>query len=603
MQTPLFYIKNLSLSFGDSKIFKDISFQIFKSDRVCLIGKNGSGKSTLLKVIAGIMECDKGELYYAPNIKIGYLAQQPMGDENLTIKNYVLKNISLAHGEVVEEKEYLANIIIDKLELNPDEYIKDLSGGKFRRADLARTLVSEPDLLLLDEPTNHLDISSILWLEDFINQYQGAVLVVSHDRSFLKNISNKTIWLDRGELQFNVKGYSDFERWSEEILLREEKEITKLEKELDKENIWLQQGVTARRKRNQQRLSNLYELREKLKSSKERRSLNGKNISLSLEDLKNKAKLVLEMKDVSFSYKEVSKKYILKPFSLDITRGEVIGVIGKNGSGKTTLIKLITGTLSPSSGEIKYGSKLEFSYLDQSRSELNEDHTLWETLCPNGGDTVFIADRSKHVVAYLKDFLFSADQAKAKVSSLSGGERNRLLLAKILTKPGNFLILDEPTNDLDVDTLDMLVEILYEYKGTCLIVSHDRDFLERVVTRTLVIEDGKVNNYYGGYNDYIAEHKKTIKNPKASSINFNSTNDFTKKTSNKLTYKDQRELDLIPGLIDKLMIEIEHLEQMLADESLYAKGPEIFNQASLELVNKKNELEKLENRWLELSLQ
>ena len=603
MQTPLFYIKNLSLSFGDSKIFKDISFQIFKSDRVCLIGKNGSGKSTLLKVIAGIMECDKGELYYAPNIKTGYLAQQPMGDENLTIKNYVLKNISLAHGEVVEEKEYLANIIIDKLELNPDEYIKDLSGGKFRRADLARTLVSEPDLLLLDEPTNHLDISSILWLEDFINQYQGAVLVVSHDRSFLKNISNKTIWLDRGELQFNVKGYSDFERWSEEILLREEREITKLEKELDKENIWLQQGVTARRKRNQQRLGNLYELREKLKSSKERRSLNGKNISLSLEDPKNKAKLVLEMKDVSFSYDELTKKYILKPFSLDITRGEVIGVIGKNGSGKTTLIKLITGTLCPSSGEIKYGSKLEFSYLDQSRSELNEDHTLWETLCPNGGDTVFIADRSKHVVAYLKDFLFSADQAKAKVSSLSGGERNRLLLAKILTKPGNFLILDEPTNDLDVDTLDMLVEILYEYKGTCLIVSHDRDFLERVVTRTLVIEDGRVNNYYGGYNDYVAEHKKTIKNPKASSINLNSTDDFPKKNSNKLTYKDQRELDLIPGLIDKLMIEIEHLEQMLADEGLYAKGPEIFNQASLELVNKKNELEKLENRWLELSLQ
>lgn len=600
MQTPIFYFKNLSLSFGPKKLFQDISVQIFTKDRICLIGKNGSGKSTLLKVIARKIEADSGDVYYYPGIKIGYLTQQPSANVNLSIKEYVLQNIVLQAGEELEEKAFLANIIIDRLELRPDELLKNLSGGKLRRADLARTLVASPDILLLDEPTNHLDISSILWLEDYLSHYQGAVVIVSHDRSFLKNVSNKTVWLDRGELQYNNKGYSDFEKWSEDILLQEAREISKLERELDKENIWLSQGVTARRKRNQQRLKNLYELREKLKSSKERRNILGGNISLGLEDPKNKAKLVLSIKDVSFTYDEaLSSKTIIKPFTLEITKGEVIGVIGKNGSGKTTLIKLITGSLSPTNGEIKYGSNLEFTYLDQSREDLNEEDTLWETLCPNGGDTVFIADKPKHVVAYLKDFLFSSDQAKAKVATLSGGERNRLLLAKLLIKPGNFLILDEPTNDLDVDTLDMLVEILYEYKGTCLIVSHDRDFLERIITRTLVIEDGVISNYFGGYNDYLVANKKEVKPSKNAAKNLLNH----KKTSNsKLTYKDQRELDLLPDKIEILEKEITQIESSLDNTDLYNQNPEKFNDISTLLFQKKNELNMLEERWLELSL-
>jgi ABC transport system ATP-binding/permease protein len=596
MSLPLFSFRNISLSFGQDLLFDDITAQVSARDKVCLVGRNGSGKSTLLKIMAGEIEADKGELYYGPGVKIGYLAQMPVIDEAITVYEYVLQNIKLEEGELIEHKSYLADIILEKLHLSGDKILGKLSGGKLRRADLAKVLVADPDILFLDEPTNHLDIASIEWLEEYLSGFAGGLMVVSHDRAFLRNISNRTIWLDRGKLLYNNKGYSDFERFSDEVVLIEQRELSKLGKELDKENLWLQQGVTARRKRNQQRLHGLYELREKLKSEKSRFNNLGASISLDTAALSNRAKLLIEMKDVAFSFTDVSPaKEILKPFSLSILKGETIGVMGMNGAGKSTLIKLITGDLSPTSGKIKRGNNLEFSYLDQGRSNLEMDKTLWETLCPNGGSMVFVGGKEKHVIAYLKDFLFDSKQANSNVSTLSGGQQNRLLLAMLLRNPGNFLILDEPTNDLDMDTLDMLVEILSDYQGTLLIVSHDRDFLEKLATRTIIIEQPNVHDFAGGYYDYAAS---VIASKKEAKINKAIVK--KEKQSNKLTYKDQRELDLLPKKIEQLNIDLKALESELNEPNLYADDAERFNQLSTSIGTKRSDLETLEIQWLEL---
>lgn len=602
MSLPLFYFKNLYLTFGQEPLFTNIAAQVLAKERICLVGRNGSGKSTLLKLMANIIEPDKGETYYKPGITIGYLTQHPKVDQNLTIYDYVLQNIQLRPHETIEEKSYLADIILENLNLNGAKELGKLSGGKLRRADLARVLVSEPDLLFLDEPTNHLDIGSIEWLEEYLNNFPGGVVVVSHDRAFLSNISNKTLWLDRGQLLYNNKGYHDFDRWSEEIFLKEEKELTKLGKELDKEQLWLQQGVTARRKRNQQRLHNLYELRETLKNNKGRFNNIEQNIKLDKVGSNNKAKLIAQMKDVSFSYMDVNPpKLMLNKFSLTINKGEIIGVMGKNGAGKTTLIKLLTNQIMPSSGSIQFGANLQYSYLDQAREALDQDKTLWETLVPNGGDTIFINNTPKHVVAYLKEFLFNSNQAKSKVLTLSGGEQNRLLLAKILMNPGNFLILDEPTNDLDMDTLDMLVEILSEYKGSLLIVSHDRDFLERLATRTIIIDNHMVYDYQGGYYDYLTQIKTSSKTNIEKSAKIIAPNEAKKeKITTKLSYKDERELALLPEKIGNITQEIAKLELELNQADLYQQSPKEFNDLSIKITDKRNELEQFETRWLEL---
>ena len=595
MSPPLFYFKNLHLSFGQKPLFANISAQVSAKERICLVGKNGSGKSTLIKLMAGQIEPDQGDLYYSPGIRLDYLAQQPVVNYDLTVYEYVLQNIPMRAEETAEQKSYLADIILDKLRLSGIQKLSKLSGGKLRRADLARALVVDPDLLFLDEPTNHLDIASIEWLEEYLNEFAGGLIFVSHDRTFLRNVSNRTIWLDRGKLLYNNNGYSDFERWSEEVFTLEERQLSKLGKELDKENLWLQQGVTARRKRNQQRLHGLYELREKLKSDKTRYTSINASMKIDAISSNSQSKLLVEMEDVSFSYTDVKPhKLILKPFSLQITKGEAIGVLGRNGAGKSTLVKLLTGELKPTSGTIKLTSNLHYSYLDQLRSTIDLEKSLWETLCPNGGDTIFLPDRTKHVVAYLKDFLFDGKQAHAKVSTLSGGEQNRLLLAKLLINPGNFLILDEPTNDLDMDTLDMLVEILSEYKGSLLIVSHDRDFLERLATRTIVIEQPNIYDHVGGYYDYLS----TLKSSTIAKVKVNK--DQPKKEHTKLSYKDERELQLLPEQIDNLMKVINKLEIELNKPDLYKQNPEHFHRLSKQITDKRKELEVAEMRWLTL---
>ena len=599
MSTNLFYLKNISLSFADHHLFRNISLQVQPKDKICLVGKNGSGKSTLLSLMANLIEPDKGERHYNPGMKIGFLGQVPKYKEDKSIYQYILENIDLDSEEILEQKTYLADIILDSLKLSGDKLLSKLSGGKLRRADLARTLVSSPDLLFLDEPTNHLDIESIEWLENYLKNFSGGLVLISHDRTFLNNISNKTIWIDRGNLLENNRGYKDFERWSEEVLTKEARELEKLGKELDKENLWRQQGVTARRKRNQQRLGNLFDLREKLKNDKARFNNFNNSLKMDLAESSNRAKQLVQMRNVSFEFNDIDPtKIILKPFSLQIMKGEKIGVMGRNGAGKSTLVKLITGQLKPTDGEIIYGTNLETSYLDQARSELDPKKTLWETLLPNGGDTIFLKDKNKHVVAYLKDFLFNDSQAKAKVSTLSGGEQNRLLLAKLMINPGNFLILDEPTNDLDMDSLDLLLELLSDYQGSLLIVSHDRDFLERLVTRTIIIEKSNLHDLIGGYYKYISSEFK----PKQSKIkeSIKEINIAPLKTPKKLSYKDERELALLPEKIAMLTKEIALLEGELSHQDLYNQNPHKFNQISNKIVEKRKELDKAEIYWLEL---
>lgn len=596
MSLPLFYFRNLYLSFGQTPLFNNINVQICTQDIICLVGKNGSGKSTLLKLMAQNIEPDKAEVYYQPNIRIGYLAQQPQISKDVEAIEYVMQNLKLHKDDTIEDKKYLAEIILDKLKISPNKMLSRLSGGELRRVDLARILVMDSDLLFLDEPTNHLDIQSIEWLEEYLKSFSGGVVIVSHDRSFLSNVSNRTIWLDRGSLLYNNKGYKHFEKWNEEVFAQEEIELAKLGKKLDKENLWLQQGVTARRKRNQQRLSELHALRDRMRSEKSRFNSINSSIKTSISPSANKAKLLAELKEVSFGYAPPSA-LILKPFSCSILKGEKIGVMGRNGAGKSTFIKLLTQDLSPTSGQIQFGTNLECSYIDQTRSSLDQDKTLWEILCPNGGDTIFLKDKTKHVVAYLKDFLFNSTQATAKVSTLSGGEQNRLLLAKLLINPGNFLILDEPTNDLDMDTLDMLIEILSDYKGTLLIVSHDRDFLERLVTRTIIIENNTVTDFIGGYEDYLKNKKTT---PLKEERKTTTPKLEKEKTITKLSYKDERELSLLPEKIETLSKKIATLEEQLESPNLYQEDLNKFNSITDSLIKAKEELEQSETRWLEL---
>ncbi|MFN7038586.1 MAG: ABC-F family ATP-binding cassette domain-containing protein [Alphaproteobacteria bacterium] len=600
MATPILFLKDIELNFGGKALFSKLSLQIFKGDKICLIGRNGCGKSSLLKIIAGIFDFDKGEKFVEPKVKIGYLSQDNIFNPQETIYDYVLANIDLTES-TKEEHLYKADIILGNLDLDGSNFVNMLSGGKLRRASLAKALVEEPEILLLDEPTNHLDIASIEWLESYIKNYKGALICISHDREFLKNISDKIFWLDRGILRTANKGFSYFEDWSNEVYEIEHKELQKLSKKLAEENLWLQQGVTARRKRNQGRLKNLYAIREKLSS--DTNSFNKSINSVKLTSLNDSAapKLIFEMNNVSFEYENsAASKKIINNFSIRVTRGEKIGLIGKNGTGKTTFIRLLMNEIKPTSGTIKLGANVSISYFDQKREALDPLNTLLNTLCPEGGDSILVNGQYKHVASYLKDFLFDPKQFKSPVSSLSGGEANRLLLAKILANPGNFLILDEPTNDLDMDTLDLLEDMLAEYQGTLIIVSHDRDFLDRIVTRSLIFEEiGKISDFIGGYTDYTKQISSMDNKAKTSFIK-EKNNSKEPKTYNKLSYKYARELEQLPEKITCLENEIKKLEDILSNPELYSKAPEEFSEKSKLLEAKKFELSQAENRWLEL---
>lgn len=606
MAQPLLTIRDAAVRFGNDTLFDNVSFSIFAGDRHCLVGRNGCGKSTLFKLIVGEREPDAGERFIQQGVSIGYLPQVMDDEPGQNVYDYVLGGLPQAERE--EYAHYRVDQILEPLDISGELMMETLSGGQKRRAALARALIANPDILLLDEPTNHLDIGAIDWLENYLRSFRGGVVIISHDRTFLANSSNRTLWIDRSTLRVNGKGYADYDAWSERVMEEEEARLQKLGRKLVEEEHWRERGVTARRKRNMRRMGELKALRDKIK--RERSSFIQAGGSVQLPPLKDSeaSKLVAELDEVRKSY---DGRVIIGGFTTRILRGEKIGILGKNGTGKSTLLKMIIGTLEPDSGAVQRGKKLRPAYFDQNREQLNPKKTLWETLCPDGGDTIYVGERSRHVVAYLKDFLFDPKQAQTPTGVLSGGEANRLLLAKILSQPSDVLVLDEPTNDLDMDTLDMLQEMIADYEGTVILVSHDRDFLDRTVSRTIACEgDGIVMEYVGGYEDYLSQSAEWRKQQQRQGHQSGKPErkETTEKTpakpkqQTKLSYKQQRALDLLPERIATLEQEIARLENELADGSLYSKNPERFAAASQELEAAQTALVAAEEEWLEVAM-
>ena len=590
--TPCYSLKNMSLHFGLNPLFDDITLHIKKGDKICLIGRNGSGKSTLLKVISGLMDIDSGEIYSEPGLKITYMDQESDLSGFTTLKDYILSGSNPDSHE-----EYKADILIEELDILAHQEVQTASGGEKKKAALAHALIQEPDVLLLDEPTNHLDITTIEKLEEIIKNFSGAVIVISHDRRFLTNISTNTFWLDRGKIHINDKGYAFFNEWQEEIINQEIIEQKNLNKRIQEETEWLHKGVTARRKRNMGRLRRLIALREERKNQIKQVG----KVKMEADKGAIQSKLISELKHVSKSFGE---REIVKDFSTRILRGNKIGIVGPNGAGKSTLIKLITKRLEPDNGFVRIAKNLEEGYFDQNRIDLDPKKTLWKTLCPEG-DHIFVRGSYRHVVSYLKDFLFTSGQANSPVGILSGGEKNRLMLALILSKPSNFLVLDEPTNDLDIDTLDLLQEVLDEYDGTVLIVSHDRDFLDKVAVSLLYMQgNGDVIEHIGTYSELINSLSKNKK--EKPQVKEKAKEKTSQKTVNekqkKLSFTQKHQLEKLPSEIEALTQKASLLEEKLNDPTLWEKSPAEFTQISTKLANLKTQIEEKENLWLELEI-
>lgn len=604
----LISLEDAVVDFGGKPLFNGLNMHITDGDKICLIGKNGAGKTTLMRLITGDLELDGGKRFCLNGITVGYLAQNVPHAATDTVHEFVMAG--LPRENRTEDKHHLADQVIAPLELDGGATMGTLSGGQLRRAALARALVAEPDVLLLDEPTNHLDLGAIEWLEKFLNAYRGACVCVSHDRAFLANISRKVFWIDQGTIRVCPTGYAGFEAWADMIIEQEARTLHNMQKKLNNELDWTQGGVTARRKRNQRRMNELNKLRDKLKASKTAHANRLKAVEVDALAPVQASKIIVEFKGVHKSFtRENTTTRILHDFHLRITRGDRIGILGKNGSGKSSFIKLLVGELAPDKGSIRHGKSIDIAYFDQNRSLLNPKKTLWDTLCPEGGDHVFIGNdpnRPRHVCAYLKQFLFDPKAARDLVGTLSGGQQNRLMLAKLLLLPCNVLILDEPTNDLDMDTLDMLTDMLADYKGTLIVVSHDRDFMDRTITEVLAFEgDANVQSFMGGYSDYIeatrgAKKPRVKREAKTASEKPDAPAKNQPKPAPALSGKERHELEKLPEKIAALEKEITTLNATLADAELYTKQPEVFDKTSRRLGKAVEELSTAESRWLEL---
>lgn len=594
MAPPLLRLDNIFVTFGGTPLLSDASLSVSEGDRIALVGRNGSGKSTLLKIAAGLVEPTGGEIFRHPSSTIRYLPQTPDMDGFKTVRDYVAAGLGPADD--IHRVAYM----LDHLGLTGDEDPKNLSGGEARRAALARVIAPQPDILLLDEPTNHLDLTTIEWLEGELNQIRSAIVLISHDRRFLENVSHSTVWLDRGETKRLGKGFGSFEEWRDKLLEEEERQQQKLGRQIEREEHWLRYGVTARRKRNMRRLDDLQKLRQQYRGY---RGPQG-NVVLETSDFQESGKLVIEAKNISKAY---NGRTLVDNFSTRIHRGDRVGLVGPNGVGKTTLLSMLNGLLPPDTGTVKLGQNLEIATLDQKRS-LNETETLAHYLTDGRGDSVIVNGEQRHVVSYMKDFLFQPEQVRTPIKELSGGERARLMLARVLSRPANLLILDEPTNDLDMETLDLLQELVAGFSGTVILVSHDRDFLDRTVTTVLAPEgNGRWLRYAGGYSDMIAQRKgiEVAKNKteKTVSSSISTVSQREKRTEKqKLSYKQKFALEKLPLEIDELHKLIESLEKEFSDPQLYMKDEKRFHELSQLLDKKRTELSKKEEEWLELEM-
>jgi len=604
----LMSVKDASVIYGDKVIFEGLSFNIHQGSKISLVGKNGAGKSTLMNIITGTKELDAGECWQEQSVTIGYLKQDIIPVEGMSVFDFIFEEIPEGEKEL---HAYKVDVVAAALELTITDKMTMLSGGQLRRAGLARALVEEPDILLLDEPTNHLDLEAIEWLEGYLKNYRGTILVVSHDRTFLSNVTNKVFWLDRNNLWVSPNGFADFEEWSTMLLEQEERELKNRKAMVAQEVEWASRGVKARRKRNVRRVEQMREMRDKLKldESAFRRVVSKVDLP-EPKDAEASSKIVAEFYNVhkKFTDEHGVEKNILEKFNMRIIRGDRIGLLGKNGSGKTTFLKMLIGEMTPDVGRVKRRKELEFSYFDQKRSDLDPEETLHKTLVPGGGDYIDVMGRQRHVCAYLKDFLFDPSETYRQVKTLSGGQKNRLMLAKVLANPKTCLILDEPTNDLDMDTLDMLEEVLVNYKGTLIVVSHDRDFLDQTVSKIMAFEgDAKIEGHIGGYSDYLetknASNKKSApKQETRSSTNKDKAEPEAKSESKsqKLSYKLHRELQQLPEKIEAMEADIAEMNEKLSDGEFYKRDPDDFHNVTQRHVRVSERLKKAEERWLEL---
>ena len=601
MNQLLFSLKEGSISYHKNEIFKELDLNIHRKDFIALVGKNGAGKSTLMNVISGQHEIDLGEIWSIDNIAVNYFNQNyKLQNENNTVEKEILSAIT-NQDDIYEIDIFCNNLSVDKNSL-----IKNLSGGQKRRVGLIKTLIKPSDLLLLDEPTNHLDLDTIVWLENYLKKLDSAILCVSHDRQFLKNFTNKILWIDRSRVKVNNSGYSDFENWSNTLLSQEERELQNRKQFVNLEVNWANKGVKARVKRNTRRLEQAKELKNNLDKdiSEFKKATKKIEINQIFENSKN-FKHVAEFHNAEFYFGTEDKNLILKNFSLKISKKDRIGLLGSNGSGKSTFLKILLNELHLKSGTLKLRKELEFSYFDQLRNDLKDNLPIKKILVPSGGDYLKTQGKERHVCSYLKDFHFDPSKANDPVGSLSGGMKNRLLLSKVLSNPKSGLILDEPTNDLDIDTLDLVESILSGYNGTLVVVSHNRDFLDKLVNKILFFKgNGEVVLFNGGYHDFL-NNKDLLINDSDVSLKIDHKAEKYKKnlskvTKKKLTFKLQYELNNLPKQIDLLKEQIDHFEKILEAPDLYKKDYDLFITSSEKLGSLQLELETKEQRWLEL---
>ena len=596
MAAPVLAYEDLGLIQGSGWLFRNLDLFIGGRDRLALIGRNGAGKTTLLKCLAGLIETDEGRRTIQPGIKVVLLEQDPPIAQFATLRDFALSG---PNAPPVHEVEAIA----DQIGLDIDRPAQTASGGERRRAAIARALAQDPQVLLLDEPTNHLDLAGIEWLEDWLTRYTGAFIVISHDRTFLKRLTRSSLWLDRGQLRRAEIGFGGFDAWTEKVYEEEARAAEKLDAKLKLELHWLQRGVTARRRRNQGRLAKLHDMRAA------RAAMLGPagTARLALANDEVKTRMVIDAERVTKSYPSTllgtsGERTIIRDFTLRIQRGDRIGVVGANGTGKTTLLKLLTGEIEPDEGTVTRARTLTGVMIDQQRKLLDPEKSVRDVLA-DGGDWIDVRGHKKHVQGYLKEFLFEPGLVDARIGSLSGGERSRLLLAREFARRSNLLVLDEPTNDLDMETLDLLQEVIADYDGTVLIVSHDRDFLDRTVTITLGLDgSGKVDIVAGGYEDWERKRRPHVHDPKVPTPARPAAPDAPRPRT-KLSYRDQRDFDLLPQRIDELEGEIARDEDILADPDLYARDPDRFAQLTAAIEKARVERDAAEQRWLELAEQ
>jgi ATP-binding cassette subfamily F protein uup len=599
MAPALLHLQNISLTFGGTPLLSGAELSVAPRERVCLIGRNGSGKSTLLKIAAGMIEADGGTRFVQPGATMRYLPQEPDFSGFATVLAYVQAGLDAG-----DEDSYRPQYLLNELGLTGEENPMQLSGGEARRAALARVMAPEPDILLLDEPTNHLDLPAIEWLENELNSMRSALVIISHDRRFLERLSRITCWLDRGISRRLEQGFDAFETWRDKVLEEEEIERHKLDRKIVAEEHWVRYGVTARRKRNVKRMALLGDMRQSVREQRKQTGL----VKLAATEGEISGKLVAEAKNISKYY---DNRAIVKNFSTRILRGDRIGIVGPNGAGKTTLISMLTGLLQPDEGEVRIGTNLQIATLDQKRASLDDNMSLRDALTGGGGDTVQVGDQKRHVMSYMKDFLFQTEQAGSPVGRLSGGERGRLGLAIILAAPSNLMVLDEPTNDLDLETLDLLQEMLGEYQGTVLLISHDRDFLDRTVDSVIVAEgEGLWSEYPGGYSDMLVQRGAGVESFTSGKMKAEAQKAASPPPApepvaapkRKLSFKEKHALDTLPQRMTKLEGEIKRLTGVINDPKLYGKDPAAFDLASRQLTKAQGELRTAEEEWLELEM-